>query len=114
MLDYLTAHTGWSKWLRKNSRLLEAIEGQIRERGPLSNADFKPPRPRGRSGWWSWRPSTHAFHCLWMAGRTLVHSPRHFQKRFDLAQRVLPAIAAVAPLSAPAVAPWHMTRSLAA
>ena len=40
MLDYRPRHTGWTSWLRKHRRLLGEVEGAIRERGPLSNADF--------------------------------------------------------------------------
>jgi uncharacterized protein YcaQ len=47
-----------------------------------------------------------------MAGRTLIHSRTHFQKRFDPAARVLPAIESVAPLSADEFARWHMRREL--
>ncbi|MBI1798480.1 MAG: YcaQ family DNA glycosylase [Candidatus Eisenbacteria bacterium] len=112
MLDYQTGHTGWSSFLRKNARMIDAIEAEIRARGPLSNADFKKPRPGGQSGWWTWRPSTHAFHCLWMTGRALIHSRRHFHKRFDLGNRVLPGIDSVEALKPDEFARWHMTRSL--
>ncbi len=112
MLDYRVRHTGWSSWLRKHGRLLDEIEGAIRERGPMGNADFERPA-RGKSGgWWSWKPATHALHHLWMTGRTLVHSRRHFQKRFDLAERVLPALSDMEPLDAKDFARWHVRRSL--
>jgi len=41
-----------------------------------------------------------------------VHSRRHFQKRFDLMERVLPQLGAIEPLSAEAFAQWHIERSL--
>ena len=112
MLDYGVHHTGWSGWLRKNSRMLRATEAAIRERGPLGNVDFRGKRPGGRAGWWSWKPSTHALHYLWMKGRTLVDSRTHFHKRFDIIERVLPAVLEVEPVSADAFRRWHLTRSL--
>jgi uncharacterized protein len=112
MLDYRTYHTGWSKFLRKHGRLVEEMETAIRERGPLGNSDFARPARGSKPGWWSWRPSTHALHYMWMSGRTQVHSRRHFQKRFDITERVLPAFESILPMERDAFAHWHVVRSL--
>ena len=112
MLDYHISHTGWSSWLRKNHAVVEAVEHEIETRGPLSNADFIEQRPAGAAGWWNWKPATHGLHYLWMTGRILVHSRVHFQKRFDIARRVLPEIAEHDPLSSEEFARWHLRRSL--
>jgi uncharacterized protein len=112
MLDYHTRSRGWARWLKKNRRTLAAVEQAIRQGGPLGSADFTHRRPRGRAGWWNWKPSTHALDYLWMSGRTLVDSRRHFQKRFDLAERVMPEALAVAPLSADDFQRWHLRQSL--
>jgi uncharacterized protein len=114
MNDYRTRDRGWSSWLRENPRLLAEVEGAIRTRGPLSNADFEGAKPGGASGWWSWKPATHALDFLWMSGRTLVHSRTHFRKRYDLAERVLPAHVGAEPLSAAEFRRWHLRRSLRA
>jgi uncharacterized protein YcaQ len=47
-----------------------------------------------------------------MSGRTSVHSHLHFQKRFDLLERVLPQLIEEEPLSAAAFRRWHLERSL--
>ena len=47
-----------------------------------------------------------------MSGRTTVHSRVHFQKRFDLLERVLPEALAHQPLAAAAFRRWHLERSL--
>jgi uncharacterized protein YcaQ len=111
MLDYRLRHTGWKALLRKHPKLIDATEEAIRERGPLGNSDFQQKRPGG-AGWWSWKPVTHALHYLWMSGRSLIHSREHFQKRYDLAERLLPELASVEPLSAAEFARWHMRKSL--
>ncbi len=113
MIDYRSRQTGWSSWLKKNRKMIEGVESAIRERGPLGNSDFQGARPKGSNpGWWSWKPSTHAFHHLWMNGRLLVHSRKHFHKRFDLAERVLPQFEACEPLDADGFMRWHIRRSL--
>jgi len=112
MLDYSVRSRAWGSWLRKNRGVLRRVEAAIRDRGPLGNADF--PRARPAAGWWDWKPTTHALDYLWMSGRTLVQSRRHFHKRFDLAERVLPALNEVQPLEAEEFRRWHLRRSLRA
>jgi uncharacterized protein len=113
MLDYHTKSRGWARWLKKNRNTLQAVEDAIRQGGPLGSADFaRHRRPRGEAGWWNWKPTTHALDYLWMSGRTLVHSRRHFQKHFDLAERLMPEALAREPLSAAEFHRWHARQSL--
>ena len=115
MLDYSLEHRGWSDWLQHNRRVVRAVEAEIAARGPLSSADFADPRTdRGTSGWWNWKPAAHALDYLWMTGRILVHSRNGFQKRYDVAERVLPEAATVEALSADAFRRWHLAKSLRA
>ena len=113
MLDYHTRSRGWARWLKRNRGTLQAVERAIHEGGPLGSADFAHRRrPRGEAGWWNWKPTTHALDYLWMSGRTLVHSRRHFQKRFDLAERLMPDALALAPLDVADFHRWHLRQSL--
>jgi len=115
MLDYHTRSRGWSDWLRKNRPTLTAVEEAIREGGPLGSADFAHRRrPSRKAGWWNWKPTTHALDYLWMSGRTLVHSRQHFQKRFDLAERLMPDALAREPLTDADFQRWHLRQSLRA
>lgn len=112
MLDYRHAHKGWTSFLQRHPRLMRDVAAAIAARGPLGNADFQGARPAGASGWWSWQPATHALDFLWMSGRTSVHSRPHFQKRFDLTERVLSDAAARPPLARAAFPGWHLERAL--
>src|SRR5262249_45009841 len=113
--DYNTRSRGWSDWLQKNRRLLRDVERMIAESGPLGSAHFAHRRPAGeRSGWWNWKPATHALDYLWMSGRTLVHSRPNFHKRFDLAERLMPAAIARGALSRAEFQRWHVRQSLSA
>jgi hypothetical protein len=112
MLEYSTRSRGWAAWLKKNGKVLRQVEEAIRERGVLGNADFTDRRGRGGAGWWNWKPAAHALDYLWMSGRTAVHSRVHFQKRFDLAERVLPDIQAMEALPREEFLLWHVRRSL--
>ena len=112
MLDYHVRHTGWSSWLRRHRRTLDLVTEAIRTGGPAGSADFEHRRPAGRGGWWSWKPAQHALHYLWMTGALAVHSRPHFQKRYDLIERILPAWPGVETASTEAFHAWHVERSV--
>lgn len=112
MLDYQGRHTGWSKWLKRNSRLITEVTDTLRSNGPMSHGEFEQgARRRGRGGWWSWRPVQHALHHLWMTGVVAIHGRQHFQKRYDLLERALPGVTTEA-VSVEDFRRWHVERSL--
>lgn len=112
MLDYRVRHTGWSDWLKRNSRTLRRVRDTIALNGPMANADFDGRRPRGAAGWWNWKPVQHALHYLWMSGALAIHSRRHFHKRFDLFERAMPAAASLEAVSPEEFRRWHLERTL--
>jgi uncharacterized protein YcaQ len=112
MLDYSVKNRGWGKWLQKNHELVGQIEAAILASGPLGSANFEQDGKRGAGGWWNWKPSTHALDYLWMSGRTLVHSRLHFQKRFDLAERVMTEAMSAVPANSDEFRRWHLRQSL--
>jgi uncharacterized protein YcaQ len=115
MLDYRVRHTGWARWLRRNARVVRTVREAIERDGPLGHAEISRRRPRGgRGGWWDWQPAQHAMHYLWMTGALAIHSRRHFQKRFDLLERVMPAAVDVEAVPAAEFRCWHVERSLRA
>jgi uncharacterized protein YcaQ len=112
MLDYARKNKAWGGWLKKNRSMLGHVEDAIRERGPLGSADFEQPQKKRFAGWWNWKPAAHALDYLWMSGAITPHSRKHFHKRFDLTERVLPGPLASEPLSSDAFRHWHLDRSL--
>ena len=111
MLDYTARKIGW-RFLKKNAVVIEEVERAIRERGPLANADFEHKRRGGSTGWWNWKPAMHALHHLWLTGRLLVHSRVHFQKRYDLAERIVPHLDRLEVPSAEDFRRWHVRQAL--
>ncbi len=112
MLDYRPRHMGWSVFLKRHPKLIASVEQEIRTRGPLANADFKHERRGSSGGWWSWKPAMHALHHLWMTGRISVHSRVHFQKRFDLTERVVPHVNDLDVPATEAFNRWHVRQAL--
>jgi uncharacterized protein YcaQ len=111
MLDYRLRHTGWSGWLRRHGKMLGAVTEAIEANGPMASGAFEGRRPAA-GGWWSWRPVQHALHYLWMTGTLTIHSRQHFQKRYDLLERALPAAREAQAVSAETFRHWHLERSL--
>jgi uncharacterized protein YcaQ len=112
MLDYRSRHTGWSRWLKRNPKLLAEVRTAVESNGPMANGDFESRRSGGKAGWWNWQPFQHALHHLWMTGALTVHSRRHFQKRFDLLERAMPGVRDVEAVSEEEFRRWHVERSL--
>jgi uncharacterized protein YcaQ len=112
MLDYRIRHTGWSDLIRRNPKMLGDVKAAVAARGPMGNAEFEGRRPSGRGGWWSWKPVQHALHYLWMTGALTIHSRRHFNKRFDLFERAIPAVLECETVSSEEFQRWHVERSL--
>jgi uncharacterized protein YcaQ len=112
MLDYSLRTRGWGRWLQRNQPLVTEIEAAIATGGPLGSGDFQRVGKPRAGGWWSWKPATHALDYLWMSGRALIHSRVHFQKRFDLAERVMADALTHDPPSAEEFRRWHLRRSL--
>ncbi|HEY2954819.1 MAG TPA: crosslink repair DNA glycosylase YcaQ family protein [Candidatus Eisenbacteria bacterium] len=109
---YAHERSGWSPWVKRNAAHVRDAERAIREHGPLASSDFEQARRGGAKGWWSRKPAAHALRYLWTAGRIAVHSRVHFEKRYDLIERVLPGAAAVAPPPAEEFHRWHVRQSL--
>ncbi len=66
------------------------VLARIRAEGPLFARDFEQP-PRASKGWWDWKPAKRALEQLFMEGQLMITERQGFQKRYDLAERFLPA-----------------------
>ena len=73
---------------RHVARLLE----HVRENGPVRSSDFA--RTDGRSGgWWGWKDEKRWLEALFARGDLMVARRDRFQRVYDLAERVCPAVA---------------------
>jgi hypothetical protein len=65
---------------------------RIRRDGALQSKDFDHDRDGTKPGWWGWTPQKAALEYLWHTGALAVARRVQFQKVYDLAERVLPAV----------------------
>jgi len=76
-------------WLAAHQAEVDLILDRIRTGGPVRAADF--PRADGRRGtWWDWKPEKEVLERLFYAGVLMVARREHFQRVYDLRERVLP------------------------
>jgi len=82
-------------WQRRIGDAPDNVIAHVRERitseGPLRSQDFEHDRKGEASAWWGWKPQKAALEFLWWAGELMVARRVHFQKLYDLTERVLPS-----------------------
>jgi uncharacterized protein len=90
MLNRLTwQERRWRPWMQAHTELVNKLLTHIRENGPVRSADFE--RTDGApSGWWNWKDEKTALEGLWMRGDLMVAKRHHFQRLYDLRERILP------------------------
>jgi hypothetical protein len=74
--------------MREHGDLVEPVLERIRAEGPLGSRDFE---GRGTStDMWNWKPAKMVLEALWDNGVLVVAERQSFQRRYDLAERVVP------------------------
>jgi len=100
---FRTAMDGDGHWghhdraLRDHGELVEPILERIRAEGPLGSRDFD---GNGGGGMWNWKPAKMVLDALWDRGVLVIAGRQSFQRRYDLAERVIPRAVLDAPTPA--------------
>jgi len=81
--------------LRDHADLVEPVLERIRAEGPLSSRDFG--GVRTSSDMWGRTPAKAVLEALWDRGVLVVAGRESFQRRYDLAERVIPPAILAAP-----------------
>jgi uncharacterized protein YcaQ len=94
--------------LTEHADLVEPILERIRSEGPLASRDFE---GRGAGAdMWNWKPSKMVLDALWDRGVLVIGERRHFQRSYDLAERVIPKrwLEATVPSEAETLQEWAL------
>jgi uncharacterized protein YcaQ len=86
-----TTRGWWGDVRRRHADLYGPVLDRIRAEGPLAASAFRDPAGKRRGTWWDWAPAKHVLEDLFDQGTLLVHDRVNFERRYDLAERVLPA-----------------------
>ncbi|MBN1964307.1 MAG: YcaQ family DNA glycosylase [Anaerolineae bacterium] len=91
MEGYKNGGGWWPDWAKEpeNRDLIQAVHARIRDEGPLRTSDFKHDQEQGGS-WWNWKPAKRALEHLYNGGDLMIGDRVHFQRVYDLRERVLP------------------------
>ena len=74
--------------LGQHPELAEEVRAAVRERGPITSRDFD---GKGGGGMWNWKPAKVVLEALWNSGEIVIAGRvSGFQRRYDLAERVIP------------------------
>ena len=84
--------------MRRHGDLVEPILERIRAEGPLGSRDFE--GAGDGSTMWNWKPAKAVLEALWDQGMLAVAERQSFQRRYDLAERVIPRALRDAPIPA--------------
>src|SRR5689334_5608303 len=74
--------------LQEHGDLVEPILERIRSEGPLGSRDFE--GAGGKADMWDWKPAKMVLEALWDGGVLAIAGRQSFQRRYDLAERVIP------------------------
>ncbi|OZB47715.1 MAG: hypothetical protein B7X40_08775, partial [Cellulomonas sp. 14-74-6] len=79
-------------WGRTSSaRTLDWVRSELHERGPSRPAEIRGDAPGGKGGWWEWDDVKHALEYLWRVGEVAIAGRDGFERRYALAEHVVPA-----------------------
>ncbi len=79
-------------WFQSNRALVDWVRAELAERGPLRPAQIEVDAQRGTRGeWWNWDVVKSALEYLWFFGEVAIAGRRGFERRYALAEHVIPA-----------------------
>jgi uncharacterized protein len=84
--------------LETHADLVEPVLERIRAEGPLGSRDFE--GAGDGTDMWNWKPAKMVLEALWDRGVLVVAGRQSFQRRYDLAERVIPRAVLDAPVPA--------------
>jgi len=80
-------HPWWGDIVGEHPDVARKLLARVRDEGPLRSADME---GRGSSGWWDLKIAKRVATALWSSGELAIRERRHFQRTYDLAERVIP------------------------
>jgi len=80
-------HPWWGDVVGENPKVARQVRRRLREEGPLRSVDLE---GEGSRGWWDIKVAKRVANALWSSGEVAIRERRHFQRTYDLAERVIP------------------------
>jgi uncharacterized protein YcaQ len=78
-------------WFDTNRHIVDWVRAELADRGPLRPAQIEHDAKKGARGpWWDWDVVKHALEHLWLFGEVAIAGRRGFERRYALAEQVIP------------------------
>jgi len=78
-------------WYAQHRHVVDAVRDELARRGPLRPAQIEhDARQATRGGWWSWDVVKQALEHLFLFGEVAIAGRRGFERRYALAEQVIP------------------------
>jgi hypothetical protein len=94
---------------RERAAFCDGVLAEVRDRGPLGISELAAGGAR-KAGWWEWSEGKLALEWLFWTGQVSTHGRRHFERLYDLTERVLPRAVIEAPTPPPGEAQRQLLR----
>lgn len=86
-------------WFDTHREIVDWVRSELADRGPLRPAQIEHDAKKGARGpWWDWDVVKHALEYLWLFGEVAIAGRRGFERRYALAEHVIPAEVLAAPV----------------
>jgi uncharacterized protein YcaQ len=91
--DDLRDKYGDGEWMRRHAEIIDWVRAELAARGPLRPAeiDHDAKRRGGGGPWWDWDVIKEALERLFLFGEVAIAGRRGFERRYGLAEQVIPA-----------------------
>ncbi len=87
-------------WFQTHREIIDWVRAELAERGPLRPAQIEHDAKKAARGpWWDWDVVKNALEYLWLFGEVAIAGRRGFERRYGLAEHVLPAATLAAPVA---------------
>jgi uncharacterized protein YcaQ len=80
----------WAGLDPKRKDFIEAVYREVADRGPMSAGEISF-GGKSTGPWWGWSDGKQAMEFLFRQGRVAVAGRRHFERLYDVSERVVPA-----------------------
>jgi len=86
-------------WFDTHRDIVDWVRAELADRGPLRPAQIEHDAKKAARGpWWDWDVVKHAFEHLWLFGEVAIAGRRGFERRYALAEQVIPRDVLEAPV----------------
>lgn len=87
-------------WVRAHREIVDWVRSELADRGPLRPAQIEhDAKQGGRGPWWDWDVVKNALEYLWLFGEVAIAGRRGFERRYGLAEHVLPSDVLATPVA---------------